>query len=116
MAAHENIVRARLAPFMRKIVVNIGLVIGSVLLSLLGVELVLRTIGFSDPVFLRLDSATGSWHQPGASGWWRREGEAFITINADGLRDRDHLLAAPAGVFRIAILGDSFAEAMQVPL
>jgi hypothetical protein len=53
---------------------------------------------------------------PGAEGWWRSEGEAYIHINSQGLRDHDHTLAKPTGVYRIAILGDSFAEALQVPL
>jgi lysophospholipase L1-like esterase len=38
-----------------------------------------------------------------------------VSINADGLRDRDHGVAKPPGTFRIAVLGDSMTEAMQVP-
>lgn len=37
-------------------------------------------------------------------------------INKDGLRDRDHSRSKPSGVFRIAILGDSYAEALQLPI
>jgi hypothetical protein len=39
-----------------------------------------------------------------------------VTISRDGLRDRIHTLEKPADVFRIAILGDSYAEALQVPV
>jgi hypothetical protein len=38
----------------------------------------------------------------------------YVSINSDGLRDREHSLAHPQNTLRIAVLGDSFAEAMQV--
>lgn len=37
-----------------------------------------------------------------------------MRINAAGLRDRDHVRSKPQGTFRVAILGDSYAEAFQV--
>lgn len=39
-----------------------------------------------------------------------------ITINSHGMRDREHSLAKPPGIFRILVLGDSFMEANQVAL
>jgi hypothetical protein len=48
-------------------------------------------------------------------GWYRKEGEAYVRINSDGLRDREHSKIKPANTFRIAVLGDSFVEALQVP-
>lgn len=63
-----------------------------------------------------LRRASGHRAAPGAAGWWRHEGEAFVRINRDGLRDRDHALTKPAGTFRIAVLGDSYAEARSVAL
>jgi hypothetical protein len=39
-----------------------------------------------------------------------------VRINQFGFRDVEHSLAKPPGTFRIAVLGDSFAEAAQVPL
>jgi hypothetical protein len=50
------------------------------------------------------------------SGWYRKEGEAYVRINSDGLRDREHAKQKPADTLRIALLGDSFSEALQVPL
>ena len=38
-----------------------------------------------------------------------------VSFNSQGMRDREHPIAKPAGVFRILILGDSFMEAYQVP-
>lgn len=46
--------------------------------------------------------------------WFTVEGEAFVRINQDGRRDSVRTREKPAGVRRIAVLGDSFAEALQV--
>ena len=45
-----------------------------------------------------------------------REFEAPVRINARGLRDREIGYDNPAAAFRVLVLGDSFAEALQVPL
>lgn len=37
-----------------------------------------------------------------------------MSINGDGSRDREHSIIKPPDTFRIAVLGDSFAEAFQV--
>jgi hypothetical protein len=47
-------------------------------------------------------------------GWYREEGKAYIKINTDGWRDRLHAKQKPANTKRIAILGDSYAEALQI--
>jgi len=53
---------------------------------------------------------------PNAEGWFRSEGNAYIRISSDGLRDREHTRSKPPGTLRIAVLGDSYAEALQVPM
>jgi hypothetical protein len=52
---------------------------------------------------------------PNAQGWQRKEGEAYIKINSEGLRDRNYTKVQPKNTFRIAVLGDSFTFAAQVP-
>src|SRR2546423_8076300 len=47
-------------------------------------------------------------------GWYSKEGAAFVRINSEGLRDREHSKQKPPNTFRIAVLGDSYAEAFQV--
>jgi len=42
------------------------------------------------------------------------EGNLFIRISSEGLRDREHGTAKPPGTLRIAVLGDSYVEALQV--
>jgi hypothetical protein len=48
-------------------------------------------------------------------GWYRKEGEAYVRINSAGMRDLEHSKIKPPNAFRIAVLGDSFVEALQVP-
>jgi hypothetical protein len=96
--------------------INGALVSGSLAISLLLAELVLRAIGFSYPVWWTYDDITGSKLFAGAEGWQRVEGEAFIRINRDGQRDREHSRTKPPNTVRFAILGDSMTEALNVPL
>ena len=81
-----------------------------------GLELFLRATGFSSPVWYQSDPVLGWTLRPGASGWYNREGRALVQVNSAGQRDREHALQKPAGVYRIAVLGDAYAEAMQVPM
>src|SRR5689334_20246920 len=95
---------------------NWTLVCVSVALALILGEAALRLIGFSYPAFWRPDPLSGASLLPGMEGWQSGEGRAYVKINQRGLRDREHTLDKPAGTYRIAILGDSYAEAMQVDL
>jgi hypothetical protein len=85
-------------------------------LSLLLAECSLRIIGIGSPVFHRPDATYGLVLIPGADGWFVSEGKAFVTINGDGFRDVSHARNKPPDTVRIAVLGDSYAEALQVPL
>jgi hypothetical protein len=87
----------------------------STALSLLVAEAALRIAGVSHPNFYGPDPERGWALRPGAEGWWRKEGNAQVRINSDGLRDEEHPVAKPAGELRIAVLGDSCVEALQVP-
>jgi lysophospholipase L1-like esterase len=76
----------------------------------------LRAIGFSYPNFWQPDPVTGSSLRPGMEGWQVDEGRSYVRVNSQGLRDREHALAKPAGTYRIAVLGDSYTEALQVEM
>ncbi|HEY6187367.1 MAG TPA: hypothetical protein VIW80_06805 [Pyrinomonadaceae bacterium] len=91
-------------------------VLGVIFAGLLIAELGLRIVGYSVPSLYATDSERGLSLRPGAEGWWRKEGEAYIKINSDGLRDYEHEKQKPPGTLRIAVLGDSWAEAFQVPI
>lgn len=99
---------------MKRFAVPLALVAGGVLVALLAAELALRALGYSTPIWFQPDPQLGWSLRPGASGWFTREGRAFIQVNAAGRRDRGTLLDKPKDVYRIAVLGDSYSEAMQV--
>merc|ERR1712054_700284 len=42
------------------------------------------------------------------------EGKGWIAVNKDGLRDKEYSKEKPDNTLRIAVIGDSFAEAIQV--
>lgn len=79
-------------------------------------EAALRVAGVSYPNFYQPDALRGWGLRPGAAGWWRKEGLAFIRISSAGLRDVEHQVPKPPGRLRIAVVGDSCAEALQVPI
>lgn len=84
--------------------------------GLLIMEIFLRVTGYSYPMFYQTDTTRGFSLSPQMKGWYRKEGETFIEINSEALRDREHLIDKPEGTIRIALLGDSYAEALQVGL
>src|SRR3954468_12868610 len=93
---------------------NAGVVAASLVIALALGEAALRVAGFAYPNFWQPDPLTGSKLRPGMEGWQKDEGKAYVKISSQGLRDREHAVAKPAGAYRIAVLGDSYAEAMQV--
>jgi hypothetical protein len=88
------------------------------LVVLAAAELALRVADFSYywALYKRPDPVLGWAPPPGTEAWQRFEGRARVRINSAGFRDREHATGKPPGTLRIAILGDSFAEAVQVPL
>lgn len=84
---------------------------------LLGLELGLRATGFSFYwAFTRYpDEYRGFAILPHTVARQSLEGDARIRINRYGFRDRDWPDKA-AGAYRIAVLGDSFTAAVQVPI
>jgi hypothetical protein len=94
--------------------VRVAVVALSVIFALLIFELFLRLVGYTYPIFYQPDEVRGYSLRPGAEGRYRREGAALVSINSDGLRDREHAPPKPANTLRIAVVGDSYAEAFQV--
>lgn len=103
----------RLARTVGKKLVAIGI---GLAISFLLAECSLRVIGIGSPIFHRPDHRYGMVLIPGADGWFTAEGKSWVSVNEHGMRDVGHRRAKPVGTFRIAVLGDSYAEALQVPL
>jgi hypothetical protein len=111
MPTQEKVQEGRVRPSRR---VKLVVVASSLVVGLVIFEVFLRAIGFTYPVFYEPDASRGYALRPGMEGWYRKEGEAFVQINSDGLRDREHSKEKPADTLRIAVVGDSYAEAFQV--
>jgi hypothetical protein len=92
------------------------LILTSLVLGLILAEIGLRLAGFSYFNPYIVDRDLGFTLRPNAEGWWTKEGLAYIKINSDGLRDVEHSFKKPDNTIRIAVLGDSFSEALQVSI
>ena len=87
-----------------------------VLMGAFAAEVGLRIVGYSYPQFYALDPSLGYSLRPNIEGWYRKEGGSYVRINSDGLRDREHSKAKPPDTIRVAVIGDSYAEAMHVEM
>jgi hypothetical protein len=99
---------------MRQWLIKALVIFGSILLGLALVEAGLRLGGIEYPLFYDFDPILGNSLRPGVQGYFTTEGKGYVRINSDGLRDDEHSVARPQNTLRIAVLGDSYAEAMQV--
>lgn len=75
-----------------------------------------RSQGLAEGVFYRLDPLLGWSLRPDTGGEYKQEGGLRVDINSHGFRDKQRLIEKPKEVFRVAVLGDSFVEAMQIGL
>ncbi|MEG4488113.1 SGNH/GDSL hydrolase family protein [Microcoleus sp. D2_18a_B4] len=108
--------------------VNLGLTLGGLLMGVVIGEIGLRVArieGYpkignfaeSAPTRFHTSDPNLGWKlKPGVSGEWNEEGASFVQVNSEGLRDREHTKAKPPNTLRVAVLGDSFTEAIQVPI
>jgi len=95
---------------------KLGLILLGLSFGAIAAEITLRIAGYSYPEFYQPDESRGYALRPNMEGRYRKEGDAMVRINGDGLRDRQHALSKPPGTVRIAIIGDSYPEAFPVSM
>ncbi len=95
---------------------KLALFLISVFAAILVGEVALRLAGFTYFNPYIADEDVGFSLRPGAEGWWKKEALTYVRINSQGFRDREHTMAKPPDTLRIAVLGDSYVEAFQVPV
>ena len=103
---------------MRKLLQNLALTFFSLLFTLALLEGAARIFKLGTGLFWQPDAQLGWVNIPDASGWESCYGECQIrvTINSQGLRDREIPYENESGATRIMMLGDSTTAAMQVTL
>jgi hypothetical protein len=103
----------------RQLLAGAALAAFGVVLGLFVLEAGVRTLHLVPDRFWEPDPLLGSRLVPGREGWWTQEEHEFRVksrINSDGRRDIDRPRDKPRGTVRILVLGDSFIEALHVPL
>ncbi|MBI4534484.1 MAG: hypothetical protein HY711_11115 [Candidatus Melainabacteria bacterium] len=86
------------------------------IIAILCAELLLFSAGLGEEEILQLDPDLGTKHMTNKRVTWRVEGYAQSYLNGDGLRESGVTLAKPLNTYRIALLGDSMVEGLQVPV
>lgn len=86
------------------------------IIALVFVEAVLAWAGLGEEEIFKLDPKLGFQHMPNKRVTWRSEGYSQSYFDANGMREPGLTVAKPAGVYRIALLGDSMVEGLQVPI
>jgi hypothetical protein len=85
-------------------------------LAIVSIEALFQAAGIGEEEFVQPDPTFGCVHIPDKLVTWRLEGYSHDYLSHQGLRDVEHQTTKAPGVTRIALLGDSTTESLQVPL
>ncbi len=86
-----------------------------IVLSYAVLEITFAVAGLGESDLVHLDPVFGFAPVPNKNITWRGEGYSRYRYNSFGMQDDERTLAKPSDTYRIAMLGDSYTEAFQVP-
>ena len=115
---------------LKNLTINLGLTVTTLIFTITVGEIGLRIAGIKSPPPLRIDLELddnspytfkdpyrGWGGNPNGKSFWNGEGiPSEINMNSGGFRDYERSKTKPKNGFRIALLGDSFTEAIHVKL
>jgi len=101
----------------KRFLITLVLLAAGVALGAASTEITVRLFFPVSDFFWQWDPATGMKLIPGKRGQAVQRGifSTQIEVNSAGFRDREHSIEKPASTRRVALLGDSFLEGIQVP-
>ena len=94
---------------------SIAVIAAIITLALLEIGLRAAGVKYSGSFYTR-DAERGYALRPYAEGWWINENPQYAKLNRLGYHDREHSIAKPPGVVRIAVVGSSYVSAPDVPV
>ncbi len=84
------------------------------IVALLFTELMLFIAGFGEEEIFAFDKDLGTQHMTNKRITWRSEGYGCTYLDANGMQEDNLTVAKPANTYRVALLGDSMVEGLQV--
>ena len=93
---------------------NISCIGLGIIIPIIGAEFALRAIHYERPAFFAYDNDRGFGLRPGVKGYWTQEGKGWVEINQSGYRDKQIESIPNESTLKIAVIGDSFTESLQV--
>src|SRR4029078_12492996 len=93
---------------------NLALLVASLSCGLLFMELALRLLGLSYPLFMQPDINLGWSFRPTLSGWAQNDNTVYFPKNRFGFRGADWSEQPASDRMRIAVLGDSFVDSSNL--
>lgn len=89
-------------------------VLASLVIVVLLLEAIFAWAGVGEQEFLRIDANRGFAPMENKSVTWRSEGFSRVKFNSFGMQDKPRSLVKSPDTLRVAIVGDSWVEALQV--